>query len=75
MITKYGNRAVVQIATVFEHVYHVASSKGPLKQDFLDKYLTMFFGVRNLANKSAMKVIFCLQMLKISCTFRKSKKK
>ena len=24
MITKYGNGAVVQIATVFERVYHVA---------------------------------------------------
>ena len=50
-------------------------SKGPLKQDFLDIYLTTFFGVRNLWNKSAMKVIFFLQMFKISCTFRKCKKK
>ena len=25
MITKYGNGAVVQITTVFEDVYHVAS--------------------------------------------------
>ena len=49
--------------------------KGPLKHDFLDKYLTTFFGVRNLGNKSAMKVIFFLQMFKISCTFRKWKKK
>ena len=24
MITKYGNGAVIQIATVFERVYHVA---------------------------------------------------
>ena len=29
-----------------------------MKRDFLDKYLTTFFGVRNLGNKSAMKVIF-----------------
>ena len=27
MITKYGNGAVVQIATVFERVYHVACQK------------------------------------------------
>ena len=27
MITKYGNGAVVQITTVFEHVYHVASQR------------------------------------------------
>ena len=27
MITKYGNGAVDQIATVFELVYHVASEK------------------------------------------------
>ena len=76
MITKYGNGTVIQIATVFERVYHVASqrvktrlpccqSKGPLKWDFFDIYLTTFFGVRNLGNKSAMKVIFFLQMFKI----------
>ena len=27
MITKYGNGAVVQIATLFEPVYHVACEK------------------------------------------------
>ena len=47
----------------------------PLKQDFLEKYLTTFFEVRNLANKSAMKLIFFLQMFKISSRFRKCKKK
>ena len=75
MITKYGNGAVVQIATVFERVYHVACQRSPLKRDFLDKYLSTFSGVRNLANKSAMKLIFFLQMFKISCRFRKRKKK
>ena len=65
MITKYGNGAVVQMTTVFERVYHVASQRGLLNRDFLDIYLTTFFGVRNLGNKSAMKVIFFLQMFKI----------
>ena len=65
MISKYGNSAVFQIATVFEPVYHVALSKGPLKQDFLDIYLTTFSGVRNFGKKSAMRVIFFLKMFQI----------
>ena len=32
--------------------------KGLLNRDFLDIYLTTFFGVRNFGNKSAMKVLF-----------------
>ena len=75
MITKYGNGAVIRIATVFERVYYVASQRSPLQRDFLDIYLTTFFGVRNLTNKSAMKLIFFSQMFKISCRFRKRKKK
>ena len=65
MITKYGNGAVVQVATVFEPVYHVACQNGPLKRDFFDIYLTAFSGVRNFGNKSARRVIFFLKMFKI----------
>ena len=44
---------------------------GPLKQDFLDIYLTAFFGVRKFKNTSAMRVIFFPKMLKIKSKFRK----
>ena len=33
-------------------------SKGPLKRDFLNSYLTRFLRVRNFGNASAMRVIF-----------------
>ena len=33
-------------------------SKGPLKGDFLDIYLTTFFGVRKIKNTSVMRIIF-----------------
>ena len=39
--------------------------KVPLKRDFSDIYLTMFFGVRNIGKASAMSVIFFLKMIKI----------
>ena len=50
-------------------------SKGPLKRDFLDLYLTTFSEVRKFVNTQAMTVIFVFQMFKIESTFRKSKKK
>ena len=40
-------------------------SKGLLKRDFLDIYLTTFSGVPNFGNKSAMRVILFLKMFKI----------
>ena len=49
-------------------------SKGPLKRDFLDKYLTTFFGVRNFGNESAMKVIFFLQYSKFNVDFGNARK-
>ena len=49
--------------------------KGRLKWDFLDIYLTTFFGVGNLTNTSAMTVISFLKMFKIEFIFRKCKKK
>ena len=50
-------------------------SKIALKRDFLDIYLTLFFGVLKVKNKAAMRVTFSLKMLKIECKFRKYKKK
>ena len=40
--------------------------------DFLDIYLTTFFGVRKFKNTSGMRVISFLKMLKIQFTFQKS---
>ena len=49
--------------------------KGRLKWDFLDIYLTTFFGVGKLTNTSAVTVISFLKMFKIEFIFRKCKKK
>ena len=46
-------------------------SNNPLKGDFLDIYLTTFFGVHNSKNIFAMRVIFFLKMFKIQSKFRK----
>ena len=48
---------------------------GPLKQDFLDSYLTTYFGVGKFKNISAMRVIFFMKALQIKSKFRKCKKK
>ena len=50
-------------------------SKGPLKQEFLDLYLTAFFGVPKLQEISDMRVIFFWKMLKIESKSQKCKKK
>ena len=50
-------------------------SKGPLKPDFLDIYLTAFFRVRKFQKTSAMSVIFFLKMSRIDSRFWKLKKK
>ena len=39
--------------------------KDPLKQEVLDIDVTTFFGVSNIGNTSAMRVIFFLKMFKI----------
>ena len=49
--------------------------KDPFKQDFLDIDVTMFFGVRNFGNTSAMRVIFFLKMFQIYTRFVKCRKK
>ena len=48
--------------------------KGLLKRHFLDIYLITFFGVPNLRNTSAMRVIFCLKIIKLNVDFRNSEK-
>ena len=49
-------------------------SNRSLKRDFLDIYLTTFFGVPKFKKISPMTVIFFLKMLKIESKFRKCKK-
>ena len=48
-------------------------SKNPLKEEFLDIYLTTFFGVDKFKNTSAMRVIFFLKIFKIESKFTKCK--
>ena len=49
-------------------------SKGPMRPDFLNIYLTTFFKVRKFKNRSAMRVIFLLKMIKIESKFQKCNK-
>ena len=50
-------------------------SKDCLSWNFLDIYLTTFFGVHKFKNTSAMRVIFFLKMFKIESKLPKCKKK
>ena len=50
-------------------------SKGPLKRDILDIYLTTFFGGCKIKNTSAMRVILLLEIFKIKFNFENAKKK
>ena len=49
-------------------------SKDPLKRDFLDIYLTTFFGIPNFKKTSTMGVMFVWKIFKIESKFRKCKK-
>ena len=49
--------------------------EGSFETDFLDIYLTTYFGVRKFKYTSAMTVIVYLKMFKIQYKFRKCKKK
>ena len=48
-------------------------SKGRLERDILDISLTTFFGVRNLGNTSAMRVIFSWKYSKLNVDFQNEK--
>ena len=47
-------------------------SKVPLKEEFFDIYLTMFFGIHNFGNTLAMRVIFYLKVFKIAEKIREN---
>ena len=65
MINKYCRGAVIQITKMFRPHYPSSLPKGPLKNDFLDIFLTIFYGAGISLNTSAMRVIFCWKMFKI----------
>ena len=57
----------------FKNVWSSLTScfpKGPLKEDFLEIYLTKFFGVRNFGNTSAVRVIFFGNYSKLNMYFK-----
>ena len=45
-------------------------TKGPLKEDFLETFLTTFLRVRNFANTSAVRVTFYWNCSKINLAFK-----
>ena len=62
----------------FQHYlipFSICLSKGLLKCNFLDIYLTTFFGIRNLRNTSVMRVILFFKVFKILSTFQNCKKR
>ena len=48
-------------------------SKGPLKRDFLDIYLTALFGVGKFKNTSAMRVILFSKMVQLDLNLESAK--
>ena len=70
MINKFGKGAVVKNLSVWARL-SCYLSKCPLKRDFLEIFLTTFFGVRKFKNTSAMRVIYFLKIFKIQSTFEK----
>ena len=73
-MNKYSEGAVVQISTVFCPVY-CYFWKGPLKRDFLDIYLTTFFGVRQFKDVSTVRVIFFWKWLNLNISSENGKEK
>ena len=64
VINKYCKGAAIQIATVFRQICCVVCM-GPLKDGFLDIYLTMYLGAGISGNTSATRVIYFCQMFTI----------
>ena len=48
--------------------------KGPVKRDFLEIYVTPFFGLRRFKNSSAMRVSFFLRISELNRNLQKAKK-
>ena len=70
MINKHGKSCVIwDISTFWSHL-PCFLWKGPLKRDFVDIYLTTFFGIINFGNTSAMRVIFFWNCWKLYLNFK-----
>ena len=48
--------------------------KGPVKRDFLEIYVTPFFGLRRFKNSSAMRVSFFLRISELNQNLQKAEK-
>ena len=75
MVDKYRKGSVLQISKSLPSVYHCWPSKGPLKPNFLNIYVTTFFRVRIFENTSAMRVIIFFDNIKNLVYISKKKKK
>ena len=64
VINKYSKCGAIQIEQCFDPLAFLLS-KGPLKHDFLDIYLTIIFGAGKSGNTSATRIILILKMFKI----------
>ena len=78
VINEYGKGAAVYISTVSQPASHViccSHVNSLLKRDFLDIYLTTFFGVRKLKIHELGGSSFFLKTFKIESKFRKCERK
>ena len=64
VISKYDRVAVVQLSTVFAHVYHLLV-KGLAGAGLFRHLYNHVFGVHNFGNTKSMKVICFFKMFKI----------
>ena len=63
VINKYGTSGVVQTSKVSGLLIMLLVER-PSQTGFLDIYFTTYFGVRNLGNISAMRVLIFLKIFK-----------
>ena len=73
VINKYGKWCHSDFSTVWSHL-PCCLSKGPLKQDFLDIYVTTFFLIRKFGNTSALRVILFRKCAKLYLHFKNAEK-
>ena len=74
VINKSGKVAVVQDFNRVLALLPCYLSKGRLKRDFLDIYLTKFFGVRKSKNTSGMRIIVFWKCSKLNTNSEHAKK-
>ena len=71
VIKEYDKGHVMQISTVFGHVYHIEVSS----ETWLFRHLSNYvFGIRNLENTKSMTVTFFSKFLKFNLDFKNAAK-